>query len=142
MRVEGSLYFGAVDHAAGHLDALRSHSPGQKHLVLMSKSMNFVDVAGAELLAHEARHRRMDGGGLYFYGMRQGARETLERGGQMAEIGRDRVFASKHELIAGVFARLDRSVCAGCTARIFEECGQLPLPMATSGAHGPEAAKG
>jgi SulP family sulfate permease len=54
--------------------------------------------------------------------MRQGARDALERGGQMEEIGRDRVFASKRDLIAGVFARLDRSVCAGCTARIFEEC--------------------
>jgi len=123
LRVEGSLYFGAIDHAAGHLDALRDHSPGQKHLVLMSKSINFVDVAGAELLAHEARRRHADGGALYFYGMRQGAREVLERGGQLEEIGRDRVFASKRELIAGVFARLDRSVCARCTARIFNECG-------------------
>jgi hypothetical protein len=26
-------------------------------------------------------------------------------------------------LIAGVFAHLDQSVCAGCTARIFNECG-------------------
>jgi SulP family sulfate permease len=92
----------------------------------MSKSINFVDVAGAELLAHEARRRRTDGGALYFYGMRQGAREVLERGGQMEEIGRDRVFASKRELVAGVFARLDRSVCAGCTARIFEECKSIP----------------
>ena len=132
LRVEGSLYFGAIDHAAGHFDALRSHDPGQKHLVLMSKSMNFVDVAGAELLAHEARRRRADGGGLYFYGMRQDARDALERGGQIEEIGRDRVFASKRELVAGVFGRLDRSICARCTMRIFEECRQLPTPAERS----------
>jgi SulP family sulfate permease len=128
LRIEGSLYFGAIDHAAGHLDTLRGHAPDQRHLVLMSKGMNFVDVAGAELLAHEARVRRADGGGLYFYGMRQGARGVLERGGQLEEIGRDRIFAGKREMIAGVFAALDRSVCERCTARIFEECRQLPPP--------------
>jgi SulP family sulfate permease len=128
LRIEGSLYFGAIDHAAGHLDTLRSHAPDQRHLVLMAKSINFVDVAGAELLAHEARVRRTAGGGLYFYGMRHGAREVLERGGQLEEIGRDRVFAAKHEMVATVFAQLDRSVCARCTTRIFEECRQLPPP--------------
>jgi SulP family sulfate permease len=126
LRIEGSLYFGAIDHAAGHLDTLRGHAPGQKHLVVMSKSINFVDVAGAELLAHEARRRRADGGALYFYGMRQGAREALERGGQIEEIGRESIFTSKRELVAGVFARLDRSICARCTARIFEECRSVP----------------
>ncbi|MCX7893229.1 MAG: SulP family inorganic anion transporter [Burkholderiales bacterium] len=126
LRIEGSVYFGAVDHVGGRLDALRAHAPAQKHLVLMAKGINFVDVAGAELLAHEARRRRADGGGLYFYGMRQGMREVLERGGQLEEIGPGNVFASKRELVAGVFARLDRSVCARCAVRIFEECASVP----------------
>jgi SulP family sulfate permease len=126
LRIEGSVYFGAVDHVAGRLDSLRAHAPAQKHLVLMSKGINFVDVAGAESLAHEARQRRADGGGLYFYGMRQGVREALEGGGQIEEIGRENVFASKRELVAGVFARLDREVCARCTVRIFEECARIP----------------
>jgi SulP family sulfate permease len=126
LRIEGSLYFGAVDHVAGHLDTLRAHAPEQRHLVLMAKSINFVDVAGAELLGHEAQRRRKGGGRLYFYGMRQGVRDALERGGQLDEIGRENVFASKHEMVAGVFAHLDRSVCAACTARIFEECASVP----------------
>jgi SulP family sulfate permease len=141
LRVEGSLYFGAVDHVAEQLDAVRAVAPEQRHLVLMSKGINFVDVAGAELLVHEARRRRLEGGALYFYGMRHGAREALERGGQLDEIGRDRIFAAKRELVGGVFARLDRSVCARCTARIFEECRQLPLPAATSGERGSEKAQ-
>ena len=126
LRIEGSLYFGAIDHVAGNLDTLREHSPGQKHLVLMSKSINFVDVAGAELLGHEAKRRRADGGGLYLYGMRQGVREALEGGGQIDDIGRENIFASKRELISGVFARLDRAVCARCPARIFAECRSIP----------------
>jgi SulP family sulfate permease len=126
LRIEGSVYFGAVDHVAGRLDALRAYAPEQKHLVVMSKGINFVDVAGAELLAHEARQRRADGGGLYFYGMRQGMREALERGGQLEEIGRENVFVAKREMVADVFERLDRSICARCTARIFEECTGVP----------------
>ena len=58
LRIEGSIYFGAVGHVERHLDTLREHSPGQKHLLLMSKSINTVDMAGAELLVEEARRRR------------------------------------------------------------------------------------
>src|SRR5262249_31355599 len=70
LRIEGSLYFGAVGHVERHLDSLREHSPGQKHLLLMSKSINTVDMQGADLLVEEARKRREAGGQLYFYSLR------------------------------------------------------------------------
>jgi len=49
LTIEGSIYFGAVDHVATHLDILREISPERKHLLLLARNMNFVDVAGAEL---------------------------------------------------------------------------------------------
>ncbi|HET7201553.1 MAG TPA: SulP family inorganic anion transporter, partial [Burkholderiales bacterium] len=110
LRIEGSIYFGAVGHVQRHLDALREGSPGQKHLLLMSKSINTVDMAGAELLAEEARRRRADGGQLYFYSLRKPVEDLLERGAYMAEIGRENVFRGKREAIGGVFTRLDRSI--------------------------------
>ena len=128
LRIEGSIYFGAVGHVERHLDTLREHSPGQKHLLLMSKSINFVDMAGAELLVEEARRRRALGGELYFYSLRKPAEELLERGGYMAELGRENVFRGKREAIGGVFTRLDLSICATCRARIFEECASVPGP--------------
>jgi len=128
LRIEGSIYFGAVNHVGAHFDTLREVSPGQKHLLLMSKSINFVDIAGAELLAHEAARRRSMGGRLYFYSLRQPVHDTLERGGFIEEIGRENLFAGRHQAISGVFARLDRSVCERCTARIFLECRDLPPP--------------
>ena len=128
LRVEGSIYFGAVGHVERHLDALREQSPGQRHLLLMSKSINTVDMEGAELLVEEARRRRADGGQLYFYSLRKPVEELLERGGYMAEIGRENVFRGKREAIGGVFTRLDRSICASCRARIFEECASVPKP--------------
>lgn len=128
LRIEGSIYFGAVNHVGQHFDTLRQASHGQKHLLLMSKSINFVDMAGADLLAHEAGQRRRDGGALYFYSLRKPVRELLERGGYLKDIGRENVFASKQEAIAGAFGRLDRGICARCRARIFLECRTLPEP--------------
>jgi sulfate permease, SulP family len=128
LRIEGSIYFGAVGHVRRHLDTLREASPAQKHLLLMSKSINTVDMAGAELLVEEARRRRANGGQLYFYSLRKPVEELLERGGYMAEIGREHVFRGKREAIGGVFTRLDRSICATCRARIFEECASVPMP--------------
>lgn len=126
LRVEGSIYFGAVDHVATHFDTLRAVSAGQKHLLIMAKSINFVDVAGAELLAHEAQQRAAAGGRLYFYSLRQPVRDMLERAGHLQSIDAANVFASKDQAIAGVFVRLDRDVCSRCTKRIFQECASIP----------------
>ena len=126
LRIEGSIYFGAVDHVDAHFETLREHYAEQKHLLVMAKSVNFVDVAGAELLAREAERRLKMGGQLYFYSLRQPVRNILERTGLIETIGRDHVFSGRHEAIGGVFARLDRSICARCRARIFTECAALP----------------
>jgi SulP family sulfate permease len=128
LRVEGSIYFGAVSHVQQHFDTLHQHNPGQMHLLLMSKSINFVDMAGAELLATEARYRRAGGGRLYFYSLRKPVEDLLERGGYIADIGHEVIFHGKREAIGKVFAQLDRSICARCRARIFEECRSLPEP--------------
>src|SRR5258708_28534223 len=70
-----------ASHVERHLDTLRERSPGQKHLLLMSKSINFVDMAGAELLVEEARRRREARGRLYFFSLRKPGEELFQRGG-------------------------------------------------------------
>ena len=128
VRVEGSLYFGAVNHVAGYLQQIEERHADKKHLLVLSKSMNFVDVAGAELLAGEARRRRSRGGELYFHGLRESAARMLFGPAFRGAFGGNTRFAAKREAIAAIFARLDRDVCATCRARIFEECRTLPAP--------------
>jgi SulP family sulfate permease len=128
LRIEGSIWFGAVSHVEQHFDTLRKHCPEQKHLLVMAKSVNFVDMAGGELLAQEALRRRAAGGRLHFYSLRKPAEALLKSGGYLDEIGRENVYRGKFEAFAGVFERLDRSVCATCRARIFLECRSLPPP--------------
>lgn len=130
LRVEGSIYFGAVNHVEAYFDWFRERSPEQKHLVLMVKGVRFVDVAGAELLAHEARKRRAVGGGLYFHGARAEAEELLRKPDFLGRIGEENFFATKSDAIEALFPRLDRSICARCRARVFVECESLPPPEA------------
>lgn len=128
LRIEGSLYFGAVHHVAETLQTHIEQNPEQKHLLLMAKSINFVDVAGAELLAQEARSRRKRGGSLSFYSLRAGAEAMLMKPDYVIDIGRNAVHSSKHEAIANCVAKLDRNICRRCTARVFKECATLPGP--------------
>ena len=122
LRVNGPIFFGAVNYVAERLRILARRNPRQKHLLLLARSINFVDVAGAELLAREARHRRAIGGGLYLHQLKEEAREPLERGGYLDEIGRENVFESKGDAIETIFGRLDRNTCTTCALRVFREC--------------------
>jgi sulfate permease, SulP family len=127
MTVEGSIYFGAVEHVASRLETLREVAREQKHLLVVARNINFLDVAGAEALAREARSRLWGGGRLWLQGLRLPAEDVLRNGGFLAEIGEDAVFRDKHEAIARVFERLDPGICSRCRARIFQECASRPL---------------
>jgi SulP family sulfate permease len=127
MAVEGSIYFGAVDHVEAHFETLRAVAREQKHLLVVSRNINFIDIAGGEALAREARARRWIGGRLWLQGLRQPAEDLLRKSGFMAEVGEDAVFRDKREAIARIFDKLDPGICARCRARIFEECASRPL---------------
>lgn len=125
--VEGSIYFGAVEHVETHLATLREVAREQRHLLILSRNVNFIDVAGAEALVREARARRWDGGQLYLQGLRQPAEDLLRSGGFLGDIGPENVFRDKRQAIPAIFERLDPAICARCRARIFEECAARPL---------------
>jgi sulfate permease, SulP family len=129
IRMEGEVYFGAVAHVGDQLRALRARADAPKHLLVMGKSMNFIDLAGADLWRAELVARRRAGGDLYFHRPRPSVLELWQHIGFMHEIGRDHIFPTKRAAIATIFDRLDRNICAHCTARVFEECGRLPGPL-------------
>lgn len=126
LRIEGSLYFGSVSHVRELLRRYREHYPEQKHLLLLTKGINQVDISGAELLAEEASARRAMGGDLYLYRLKESASTVMDRGGYRDKIGKDNIYDSKGEAIHGIFDRLDRDICMACTKRIFWECKAVP----------------
>ncbi|MEJ2529917.1 MAG: SulP family inorganic anion transporter, partial [Gammaproteobacteria bacterium] len=127
VRIEGSLFFGAVSHVAERLRAMERKDREPRQLVIIGSSMNFIDVAGAELLVQEARRLRKDGRKLYLFRLKAGIRNFLERGGYMAEIGDDCIFDSKGTGLAAVVATLNHSRCENCTARVFSECPEVTV---------------
>jgi SulP family sulfate permease len=62
LRVSGSLYFGAVEHVREHFHRIDEEDPRRRWLLLAAHRVNFVDLAGARLIAEEARRRRALGG--------------------------------------------------------------------------------
>lgn len=127
LRVNGSLFFGAVDHVRRHLEQIDELNPRQKHVLLVASGINFVDLAGAEMLAQEARRRRGLGGGLYFYRAKDTVRELLARGGHLRDIGKENLFPVKSRPVSAIYRKLDPEICRKCRARIFREC-HVSLP--------------
>ena len=127
LRLEDSIYFGSVSHISELFRLYREKYPDQKHLFLLTKGINQVDVAGAELLANEVRARRKMGGDFYMYRLKDVASKVMKDGGYLDEIGEENIFDSKEEAIETVFDKLDKNICAGCKNRIFVECKSVPF---------------
>ena len=130
LRMEGSVWFGAVTHVADRLRGLRARaaaSPeGQRHLLVMAKSMNTIDMAAAEMWEAERRRRTELGGALYFHRPRPQVLALWRRTGFLERLGDDRVFPDKHSAIASIVPTLDDAVCSRCRHRVFEECALRP----------------
>ena len=122
VRIHGSIFFGAVSHVQNELKKIDARNPDQKHVLLIARGMNFVDVAGAEMLAQEAARRKRIGGGLYFYRLQDKVRELFARGDYLEEIGEDHLFPTKSHPIDSIYPKLDSDICRGCEARIFPQC--------------------
>jgi SulP family sulfate permease len=126
LRMEGPVWFGAEAHVADALQALRDQAQPQRHLLVMGKSMNFIDPAGAALWERERQRRLTMAGGLYFHRPRPEVLETWGRSGFIARLGAEHLYADKRSAIAAIVPRLDGAICAGCRLRVFEECAQQP----------------
>lgn len=132
LRMEGPVWFGAEAHVADALRELRERPGAPRHLLVMGKSMNFIDPAGAALWERERVLRQAMGGGLYFHRPRPDVLATWQRSGFIERLGADHLFPDKRSAIAAIVPRLDGGICGTCPYRVFEECAHQP------GAQGPE----
>ncbi len=125
LRIDMSIYFGSINHIQNKLSEI-SEIQGIKHILLVMPSVNFIDVAGAEILAQEAKALQEKGGGLYFCAMKGRVWQFMAYGGFIREIGAENFFDTKPEAIHRIYERLDRKICAECNTRIFYECQHDP----------------
>ena len=122
LRLNGSIFFGAVAHLQQQLQELEEQEPERKHVVVMASGINFVDLAGAEFLAEAARQRRKIGGSLYFYRMKDSLANTLKRGHFMEDVGEANLFPAKTRPVETIYPKLDNEICRNCPVRAFAIC--------------------
>ena len=130
VRLNGSIYFGAVNHLQEALQQIDERNPAQRHVLLVASGINFVDLAGAHLLAHEARRRRAIGGSLTLFNLKNEPLDMLRSSGAFAEIGAENFFKLGDDVFGTLYGRLDANVCRNCTVRIFAPCKQTTTTSA------------
>ncbi len=135
LRLDGSLYFGSVNHVEELLGLYRVHYPEQKHLLLLTQGISQVDYGGAKLLVREALKRREYGGDLYMYRLRDAASKVFYRGDYVEVIGEKNIFYHKSEAISSIFDRLDKDICSNCENRVFIECQSIRPNVVSSDDH-------
>jgi SulP family sulfate permease len=131
LRINGSIFFGAVEHIEDAFHRVDQERPEQRRLLIAASGINVVDISGAELLSREAARRQKMGGGLYFWFMKDAVLAVLQRGGYLKVIGQDSVLPQGTDSIAVLYPKLDSEICRRCTARIFPQCN-IALPDGTS----------
>ncbi len=122
LRVDGSLFYGAVEHVRDRLLELTGAAGQPRNLLLLGDGINLMDIAGAHMIDVEAQRLAAAGGGLYLAAIKPTVREMLERSGTLAALGTGHVFERKGDALAAILARRDTATCAACTGCAFDEC--------------------
>jgi SulP family sulfate permease len=128
VRINGPVYFGAASFVQATLQQIDEDNPLQKSVLIAAASLTNIDIAGAEVLAQEARRRRRLGGGLYFYRLNKASFDFLKQGGYDHEIGEGAFFPVMTNVTGALYWTLDPNVCRSCKTRIFKECRGKLLP--------------
>jgi sulfate permease, SulP family len=126
IRIDGPLFFGAVNHVAEYLYNIDKKLTRKRNVLIVGCGINFIDVAGAEMLAREAQRRRTQRGNLFLCEFKPDANRVLERGGYVETIGRDHLFATQKEAIAEILTHIETVSCHRCDEPLFKQCPVEP----------------
>jgi SulP family sulfate permease len=123
IRIDGSIYFGALEVVSEFFNTL--YEKGDvKHVLVIARGINFIDLAGASWLTYEVKKWQKRGGGIYFSGLKIVSQKILTKGGFREQIGEENFYTDKPHAISALYKKLDKDICANCKVRIFNECDQ------------------
>ena len=125
MRLDGSLFFGAVSAFTEAVRDIEEETPEATHIAIVMTGVNFIDIGGAEALVQASKRFEERGGGLYFIRVKEPVMRLLERGHYIDQIGRDKFFFSKTDVLREVYRKLDYDICRNCGLRVYVECARM-----------------
>ncbi len=127
MRVEGSLYFGAVHHVEEMIYMNQEAHPRQKFLLLRLHMVDHCDVSGIHMLGGVVAGYRRRGGDVFLDGVRPKVIEMIHLYGFDEILGYGNIL-NEEDTISHLFHKvLHPGFCVyECRERIFAECQALP----------------
>lgn len=127
MKIEGSLYFGAVVHVEEAIYANQQANPRQMFLLLKMHMVDHCDVSGIHMLESVVRGYRKRGGDVFLDGVRPMVRHMMNLAGFDTYLGQDNIL-EQEDTIGHLFHRkLHPGICIyECKVRVFAECQALP----------------
>jgi len=126
LRLDGSIFFGAVTHISEELHRIMDTFPEQCHILIVGGGINFIDASGCHMLFNEALSLKLSGRDMFFCSLKTEVLEVLRRGMCLKRLGGEHIFESESQAIAQMVPRLDPERCACCHARVFRECERMP----------------
>jgi len=125
-----SIYFGSLNHIQSKIHKITKRDKVYDILII-ADGINLIDLAGTEMLLHEAERLDAMGGGLYFADIKPAVYESISKTHLINGIGNAHFFDDKKEAIMKLNRLLRmQGRCENCTARVFKECKDLPMPNA------------
>lgn len=111
LRVDGSIFFGSVEHIRKSLD-LKKLATGT-YILLICESVNLIDISGAELLLFIKKILRQKGGDLYLSGLTPEVRRYLVASPYWKQLGaRDHIFDYQAEATETIMRILEENAAA------------------------------
>jgi SulP family sulfate permease len=127
VNIEGSLYFGAVNHVEEAIRGNQEQNPRQKFLLLRMYMVDHCDVSGIHMLDGIVRRYRKLGGDVFMEGVRPRVLQMIELYGFDRVIGRENLLMGQ-DAVSYLFHKvLHPGFCVyECKERVFAECQALP----------------
>jgi SulP family sulfate permease len=109
LRFDASLHFANASYFEEAVLRLERERPEVAVILIAAHSINDIDASGVETLRNLAERLRQSGVTLALSGVKRQVLDVLERTGAVAALGRENLYDSDREAIAGLRARVSRS---------------------------------
>lgn len=125
IRIDGSLYFGSVDYVQKEMARLVQED--SKHLIIIAKGINFMDISGVHLLEAEILNARKRGREVRVCSLKGTVLDEIQSMASFQSVLKYHLNNNSKEAIASILMGIDKDQCGYCDARIFNECANFPV---------------
>ncbi|SIS41834.1 SulP family inorganic anion transporter [Neptunomonas antarctica] len=122
LRIDGSIFFGAVDHVQKTLQLFNASQESGQHLLIICSGINFIDVSGAEMLKQEVNNIMSKGNRLSFCALKNTVWDELNQAGYIDQIGTECFYSTIDEALLSLTVQMNAQVCINCSHRVFKQC--------------------